>query len=196
MRCFSALLLTVALVCGAADTSQVREWYYKAVDGDRQAARNAAAALTGLLASGLATPVQRAFAGSLRVLESGHTFAPWKKGKLAKEGLLELESAVAAAPNDLEVRFVRAMSTFHLPSFFKREEQSAADFKLLATAAPQAVATGKLEPRIAASALYHHGIFLERKGDKTGAEEAWKAAAQIAPQSRAAAEAQRRLRSS
>ena len=39
-----------------------------------------------------------------------------------------MDRAVDRAPGDLEARFIRAASTWHLPFFYKRREQAASDF--------------------------------------------------------------------
>lgn len=173
---------------------QAKQMYLKAVEGDAEAAREAGKLLTTLREQSPSNPVIEAYFGSMQLLESGRTLLPWKRAKLAKEGLIALDDAVTRAPESLEVRYLRAISLFHLPKFFKREQQAAQDFSKLASRVVPAARSGIIDPRFAASALYHHGIFLHRQGRTQEAEEFWRGAAEIAPQSRAAAQALTRLK--
>jgi len=56
---------------------------------------------------------------------------PLKKLNLAKRSLVLLDSAIATAPESLEVRALRLAVTHHLPFFFDRSEQAANDLQLL-----------------------------------------------------------------
>ncbi len=130
-----------------------------------------------------------AYLGSLKLLRSSTTWAVWDKEKLARQGLAMLDQAVDAAPDDPEVRYIRAVTTFNLPDWFERGEQSASDLTRLAADAEEAVEAGTLEPWLAASAYYHHGQWRERKGDRAAARAAYEAASRVAPGSPAAADA-------
>jgi hypothetical protein len=77
---------------------------------------------------------------------------------------------------------------------FRRQEQCASDFAWLASQAERAVAAGALDPRYAAAALYHHGVFQERQGNQIQAIDAWTIAARIAPSSHGGTEAAKRLK--
>ncbi len=66
-----------------------------------------------------------------------------------------MDQAVNRAPDDLEARFIRAASTWHLPFFFKRRDQAASDFAYIAPRAEAAVAkreatarAGRRRPRL------------------------------------------------
>jgi len=85
-----------------------------------------------------------AYSGSLELLEAAHTWAIWDKRRLANEGLAKMDQAVNRAPDDLEARFIRAASAWHLPFFFRRREQAASDFTFIAPRAEGAVAKGTL----------------------------------------------------
>ena len=133
-------------------------------------------------------PQIEVYYGSLRLLEAQHTWAVWKKYSLSKEGIQLMDAAVGAAPGDLEVRFVRAVTTYRLPSFFHRKEQSQEDFDKLAKQAAESAKSGSLDPRLAAASLYYHGNFLNESGQTTAAIAAWKKAIALSPDSRAARE--------
>ena len=79
-----------------------------------------------------------AYSGSLELLEAARTWAVWKKHTLSQEGLAQMDSAVNAAPDNLEARFVRALTTWHLPFFFHRKAQAESDLAAIAPRAEQA----------------------------------------------------------
>ena len=45
-----------------------------------------------------------------------------KKWELAKKGISIQDSVVEAHPNDMQIRYLRSTSNFHLPFFFKRKK--------------------------------------------------------------------------
>ncbi|MEX2670685.1 MAG: hypothetical protein WD294_01105 [Phycisphaeraceae bacterium] len=144
-------------------------------------------------------PTVLAYAGSVRFIESREAFLPWEKGRLAKEGEALLNRAVALAPDDLEVRWLRAVTASQLPAFFNADAKAKADFAYLAQALKRRAeegagsARGNLEPAMVASVWYHHGNYLQRRGETAAARAAWTQAIDAAPQSGAAEAAAERL---
>jgi hypothetical protein len=180
-------------IASAADWPTARSLYYKAVEGDRAAGARAVTLTDELRRSDQDNPLLLAYRGSLLLLESSWAMAPWKKGKLAKEGLAMMDRAVTLAPRDLEVRFVRAASSTRLPGFFHRADQAAADFAELAPLVADAVRSGKLEPRLGTAALHYHSLNLEKAGNRGAAREACSLAMSIAPKTPGAAACGSRL---
>lgn len=124
------------------------------------------------------------YCGSLRLLEAQHTWALWKKNSLSKQGIQLMDAAVAAAPRDLEVRFVRGATERELPGFFGRKQQAEEDLKAVVSdgsvANPEA-----LQPRLAAASFYYYGLAREAAGNKQDAAEAWRKSVRTAPDSHA-----------
>lgn len=168
------------------DFEQARDLYYQGAGGNQQAYEQADKLFAVLYQQESKDPRIQVYYGSLRLLEASHTWALWKKNGLSKEGIQLIDSAVNEAPGDLEVRLVRAATTYDLPGFFHRKKQSESDFDFLAAYAETAARTGALEPRLAAASLYYHGEFLQDSGKKNAAVVSWKQAIAIAPQSHAA----------
>ena len=186
----SLMLVAIAACCaGAEDLEAAKQLYLKAVEGDERALKEAAGVLDGLRREHPHDARVAAYLGSSRLLESSHTMAPWKKGKLAKEGLERLDAAVRMAPGDAEIRFLRAASTFHLPGWFGRGVECEQDLRLLS--APEMRTA--LGPRYAAAALYYHGVMREKAGDTGGAREAWGESVRLSPDTRAGREAANKL---
>ena len=167
----------------AQDWATVRGLYYRAVDGDRAAGAQAAQLLDQVRTS-TSQPddaLVLAYRGSLFLLESSWAIVPWRKGKLAKEGLAMMDRAVELGGRDVEVRFIRAATTNRLPGIFRRGEQSAADFAEIAPLVADAVRARKLEPRLGTAALHYHALNREKTGDSAGARQACSLAVAIGP---------------
>ncbi|MDZ4800813.1 MAG: hypothetical protein SGI92_21855 [Bryobacteraceae bacterium] len=159
--CIYLVLLSANLSGQTFD--QAKSLYYKGVDGDKTATRESTAILSKLAAQKPGDPLIAAYLASNKLLESSRTFALWNKNRLAKEGTLGLDRAVGMAPDNLEVRFIRAASTWNLPGFFKRQEQSEADFAYLAPRVAEAAVKGTLEKRLADAALHYYGQILHHQ---------------------------------
>lgn len=138
-------------------------------------------------------PVAKAYHGSLQLLDAAHSWAVWNLHRQCAEGLKLLDEAVNGAPNDPEVRFLRAATDWHLPGFYHRRAQSESDFAWLADRAETDARDGSLPPELAAAACGYWGQILDHRSDPEGARRAWQQAVHIAPQSPAGLDAQRRL---
>jgi hypothetical protein len=194
---FSAFSLVMAEESGsfAQRLAEARKEYFGDLQGDRAAGTKARASFAALSRDYPVNAVVDAYSGSLELLDAARTWAVWDKGRLANEGLSKMDQAVNRAPDDLEVRFIRAASTWHLPFFYKRREQSASDFTFIAPRAEAAVAKGTLPPELGAAALDYYGQVLIAHSDSHGAKQAFEAAVRIDEASPAGRDALKRLRS-
>lgn len=177
----------------AADFNPIRQNYYLAVEGDTEALDNSLSMIHELPPSRANEPLCMAYHGSLLLLRASKTVSLKDKERLTREGLTRMDQAVEAAPEDVEVRFVRGMSSVNLPAFMRRRALGDADVAWVAGRAMQAVESGKLPPALAAAALTHDGRRLKRQGQHDAAVEAWRLAVLIAPESRAARDATKRI---
>jgi hypothetical protein len=193
------ILFTVSTAHAGADFNQrlaeARRQYFANLQGNRAAGDKARASFRGLAHDYPEQPVAEAYSGSLELLEAARTWAIWDKRRLANEGLQKMDQAVNHAPGDLEARFIRAASCWHLPFFYKRKEQAANDFTVIAPQAEAAAAKGTLPPELAAAALDYYGQVLIDRSDSHGAKQAFEAAVRVDSSSPAGRDAQKRLRS-
>lgn len=189
----SLLVLLSSSLCAGQQFADTRQLYFDALEGKEGTLARSVELLEGLSRDKPGDPVIAAYLGSARLLESSRAKLPWRKGKLARQGLALLDRAVAASPDNPEIRFLRGVSTFHLPSAFGFQAKAADDLARAATRAEAAVTQGSLQPRIAAAALFYHGLALEKASDTAGARAAWAAAARISPTTRAGIDAARKL---
>jgi hypothetical protein len=174
--------------------AEARTQYFAYLQGNRAAAEKARAAFRALSHDHPGNAVVDAYSGSLELLDAAHTWAIWDKRRLANEGLARMDQAVNRAPNDLEARFIRGASTWHLPFFYKRREQAASDFTFIAPRAEAAVAKGILRPELAAAALDYYGQVLMDRSDSHGAKQAFEAAVRVDGTSPGGRDALKRLR--
>jgi hypothetical protein len=194
-----AIFLAFTAVLQAADSSEqrlaeARAQYFAYLQGNRSAADKARASFAALAHDDPGNSVVDAYSGSLELLDAAHTWVIWDKRRLANEGLAKMDEAVNRAPEELEVRFIRAASTWHLPFFYKRREQAASDFTFIAPRAEAAVAKGTLPPQLAAAALDYYGQVLIDRSDSHGAKQAFAAAVRIDGASPGGRDALKRLR--
>jgi hypothetical protein len=175
--------------------AEARTQYFADLQGNRAAADKARASFASLSRDYPGDPVVDAYSGSLELLDAARTWAIWDKRRLANEGLKKMDQAVNRAPGDLEARFIRAASTWHLPFFFKRREQAASDFTMIAPQAEAAAAKGTLPPELAAAALDYYGQVLIDRSDSHGAKQAFEAAVRVDGASPGGRDALKRLRS-
>jgi hypothetical protein len=193
------IFFTVSTVHAGADFNQrlaeARRLYFANLQGNRAAGDKARTSFAAMAHDYPDQPVVQAYSGSLELLEAASTWAIWDKRRLANEGLQKMDQAVNRAPGDLEARFIRAASNWHLPFFYKRKEQAASDFTMIAPQAEAAAAKGTLPPELAAAALDYYGQVLIDRSDSHGAKQAFEAAVRVDSSSPAGRDAQKRLRS-
>ncbi|MCS7074598.1 MAG: hypothetical protein NZ108_09040 [Bacteroidia bacterium] len=79
------------------------------------------------------------YQATLLTLKAKHAFWPQDKFKYCNQGLELMDKIVQIAPNQLEIRFLRASTCFYLPFFFNRKQQAIADFKVILTLLPKAI---------------------------------------------------------
>ncbi|WP_263356337.1 hypothetical protein [Acidicapsa ligni] len=172
-----------------------RDAYFKVItNNDRDADRRAHAALAEFEREYPGDPIGKAYHGSLQLLDAAHDWAIWNLHKEAAEGLSRLDEAVTQAPDEPEVRFIRAATSWHLPSFYHRKAQYESDFALLAPHAEEDARDGRIPPALAAAALNYWGQILVGRKDNASARAAFATAIRIAPQSPGAVDAGLRLR--
>ena len=167
--------------------------HMQGVAGNRKDSEQALGMLEHLVDERSEDPLALAYLGSAVLISAARTWAVWKKGRLAKEGIEMLDSAVELDPANLEVRFMRGASLRGLPAFFGQSERAEEDLAWVAERAVAASRSGHLEPSLGAAALFFHGERLDRQGDRNAAGRAWREAVDLAPGSRAGRDALRKL---
>ena len=163
--------------------AQARAAYFQDLQGDSNAAGIAKKDFRALKAEAPDNPVVMAYSGSLALLEAARTWAFWNKQSWSQKGLAEMDKAVAMAPDNLEARFIRGASCWHLPFFFHRKQQAEQDLTFVAMRATQAVKDGQLPPQLGAAALDYYGKILENRSQHAEAQQAFREAMRVDPES-------------
>jgi hypothetical protein len=173
---------------------RAKDLYYQGIYGDKAAGEKSDELFTELHKQLPNDPLVTVYYGSLRLLEAQHSWALWKKNLLSKRGVQLMDTAVSAAPNDLEVRFVRAATDRSLPAFFGRKQQLQSDLDFIVQRAEQAARQGSFDPRLAAASFSYYGDLCKEQSRPKDAREAWKKAVRIASDSHAGRAAANKLR--
>ena len=189
----AAVLISVGAVCGSSTAEAANDFaqrlsgarvdYFRGLQGDSTAEDRALTEFTALDREHPRDPIVMAYRGSLQLLQAGRTWAVWNKHRLASNGLAKLDESLTIAPHDLEVRFIHAETTWHLPFFYHRKDEAERDFAYIAQRAERAAATGALPAELAAAALDDYGRILAEKRDSAGARRAFLAAVRVDGQS-------------
>ena len=158
--------------------SDAKDFFYQSVGGNADALAPATKLLTELGGANSSDPQVVAYTGAATLLRAAR--APFlERPALGHVGIDLEDRAVAMAPDDLEVRFLRGVTFYQLPHFLGKADIAAADLAYVAKVAELAAREGRLDPRAAAADLDYFGKVREQNYDATGAEEAWRAALRV-----------------
>jgi len=161
------------------------------VEGVRDAATRAVTTLERARERDTTDPEVTAYLGSARTLVAREAWNPLEKLRGAREGGRLLDAAVAAAPDNVIVRILRADTSLRLPAFFDRVHHARTDLERvlsLVQAAPS-----RLPPVRLAEVHFKLGEAYRIDSDRARARAQWAQAAALAPHSRWAQAARRRL---
>lgn len=109
----------------------IRQLHLKGVEGDKKAVEEAYSLLLPLVEKEPGNPLYQVYQGSCLTLKARDALWPPKKLEYARQGFKTMDAAVAASPNNEEVRFIRAMCALNVPKFFNRLDQALEDFDTL-----------------------------------------------------------------
>jgi hypothetical protein len=99
-------------------------------DGDETSSDAALALFKAYYAEAPADAEVRAFYGSACTIHAKYVFLFFKPG-WADQGFAHLDAAVAAAPDDINVRLIRAFNSSQVPAFLGRDKVAREDFAWL-----------------------------------------------------------------
>lgn len=152
------------------DLQRVRELYFAAVQSsdalavaEREVRRriDSPSTLTEERAA-----ILTAYSGALRTLRAKHGRWPPARLRDLQHGLSTMDDVIARFPDLAEIRYLRLMSCYYLPSLFGRSESVREDFSALARLLPSA--KGELSPELYAAVAR----FVLENGKLTAAQRA------------------------
>jgi hypothetical protein len=148
----------------AVEIAQLRELYFAAVKSSNAllvAEKTIEKRLAGLPSSGPATErdaVVLSYAGALRTLRAKHGHWPPTRLRDLQDGLRTMDAMVERYPAVAEIRYLRLMSCYYLPSILGRTGSVREDFRALARLLPAARASFSADLYEAAAAfVLDHG---------------------------------------
>lgn len=132
--CLAALLLCVVAIAraSAADEQQIAPLYKRAIAGDKAATEQCIALLERAVEQQPKNEVARVYLGSAYALRSRDMTLGLAKLNTFRRGMALMDEAVAAAPENVRVRLVRALTCEPLPGFLGRRQIARDDFGWLA----------------------------------------------------------------
>jgi len=134
-----------------------------AVRADAEAIAQARADFDAVLRQTPDDAIARVHRGWLLVLEA--RTAPLVDARaLADEGCAEMDAAVAAAPENMAVRYVRARCDYQVPLLLEREKGAEADFLVLVAAARGEPGRPRLPAFLRRGIFFHAGAFALKRG--------------------------------
>ena len=173
--------------------SQAKDLFYRAVAGDRDALGESQKILSELGGAESSDPEVVAYSGAADLLAASRAFFLWDKASLAHQGLAAQDRAVAMAPQDMEVRFLRGVTNYQLPFLLGRRQLAVDDLAVVAGVAERAAREGRLDRRAAVTDLDTYGNELANQRRLSDAIAAWQAAARLGTDIPAGADALKHL---
>ena len=126
----------------------------------------------------------QAYLGSVYTLDSRDAWPGPGKLTYLKNGGKELDAAVAAAPDNPAVRFVRAIDYFELPAIFGKRQTARDDFQLLVKQIEGVVKTPYVLNLETQQAIYYYaGLSFQQLSQPKDAEATWQKGWKLNPAS-------------
>ncbi len=129
---FALALLTGLVTCEPAETQPiecVRRYYL--LSAENEAAIAEGMAFLETQRARLPAALADAYQAALTIFKARYAFWPHTKMRYVRQGLLVLDSLVAAHPEHMEIRCLRLLSIYYLPFFFGRKEMAQEDMRRL-----------------------------------------------------------------
>ncbi len=163
----------------AFDTPSLREakkLHDAAIDASRKEVEASENRLRELMTKEPDNQLLRAFTGSLLTIKSGKSFPGPTALRIFREGVELMNDAVDSAPDDLNVRLIRAINHYELPPFFNRRKQAREDLHWLLEKSSTPSGRAQLTASTLGAVYYYSGLALYDTGEKTRARETWRSA--------------------
>ncbi|PTX99436.1 hypothetical protein DB346_16465 [Verrucomicrobia bacterium LW23] len=171
---------------------QVQQRHDKGVQGDKEAVISLVKDLEKWTKEKPNNYLLLAYLGSAYTMRSRDVFPGPSKLDFLKNGVKTMDAAVAAAPRDVAVRFIRGVNNYELPAFCNRRDSARSDFKILLT---QVVGEGapKLNTQTVQAIHYYAGLAYLQTKQKDDAKIIWQKGVALAPNSALAGKMQSQL---
>jgi len=109
---------------------QARQLFYQSVE-NRQTIEKAITLFKEIGKNKEYEGIASTYIGALTALKGKFAFFPITKYRHVMKGLKLMDQGILKSPSNIEARFIRGMTCYHLPFFFKRKETAGNDFKMI-----------------------------------------------------------------
>ncbi len=189
---FRLLLLTFSSLCLVISGSFANDGFFGAieparvlhdrgVDGDKQAVIQCIEKLQLMLERSPENHLAKVYLGSAYTLRSRDLFPGPKKLSMLTEGGRLMDEAVAAAPDNIRVRLVRAVNYYKLPAIFGKRELARSELVQLIDMVEEL--NHDLDPVEVQGIYYFGGLALDDLRQEQAARQLWAAAMELQPDS-------------
>jgi tetratricopeptide (TPR) repeat protein len=163
---------------------QVQARHEKAVAGDTQETKALTTDLEKWTKEQPDNHLLQAYLGSVYTLDSRDAWPGPGKLTYLKNGGKELDAAVAAAPDNPAVRFVRAIDYYELPTFFGMRKTAREDFAILVKQVEGVTPTPYVLNVETQQAIYYYaGLCYHQLSQPDQAKDAWQRGLKLNPTS-------------
>jgi hypothetical protein len=163
---------------------QIQARHEKAVNGDTKETKALTADLEKLTEEQPTNYLLQAYLGSVYTLDSRDAWPGPGKLTYLKNGGKWLDGAVASAPDNPAVRFVRAIDYYELPFFFGKGATAHDDFQILVRQIDGEIKTPyALDPETRQGIYYYAGLSFKKFSQLPQAKDAWERGLKLAPNS-------------
>jgi hypothetical protein len=182
---FISLTVAISLADPFADPAikQIQDQHEKGVAGDKQAVISLIADLEQQTKAQPENKLKLAYLGSAYTLRSRDLFPGPSKWKYLQLGIKTMDDAVSAAPDDLAVRFIRAVNNFQLPGIFNRREIARSDFQTLLTQVNIPSVAQTLNTDTMQAIYFYAGLAYKEHAEAAMARSTWNDGIKLAPSS-------------
>jgi len=153
---------------------QVQARHEKAVNGDTKETQALTTDLEKWTKEQPDNHLLQAYLGSVYTLDSRDAWPGPGKLTYLRNGGKELDAAVAAAPDNPAVRFIRAIDYFELPSIFGKRQTARDDFRILVDQVDGVQKTPyALDVPTRQAIYYYAGLSLQQLSQPADAKRVW-----------------------
>jgi hypothetical protein len=163
---------------------QVQARHEKAVNGDEKETKALTTDLEKWTQEQPNNYLLQAYLGSVYTLDSRDAWPGPGKLTYLRKGGQWLDGAVAAAPDNPAVRFVRAIDYYELPFFFGKGKTASEDFQILLKQIDGEIKTPYVLNTETQQAIYYYaGLSFQKLSEDPQAKDAWMRGYKLAPTS-------------
>lgn len=116
-----------------------------------------------ILIEGINTPISNAYKGAYTMMKAKYVSSPFKKYAYFNEGKALIENAIEQAPNNVEIRYLRATLQANLPKFLNYYENINEDIDFVLTNLKRAEIPKKVKYKIIINLVAANLISNEQK---------------------------------